>query len=62
MSGMPTRSVTRSAIRSGTRSGDTDRKGYSVAGVARNRRDVIGCGDKIVGDCTSSITVLGITE
>lgn len=41
---------TRSAIRSGTRSGDTDRTGYSVAGVARSSRDVMGCGARIVGD------------
>lgn len=32
----------RLAMRSGTRSGETDRTGYSVAGVARRRREVVG--------------------
>jgi hypothetical protein len=44
-------------MRSGTRSasGETERSGYSAAGdEARSRRDVVGCGDTMVGDCTSS--------
>lgn len=32
----------RDAILSGTRSGETDRMGYSVAGVALRRREVVG--------------------
>lgn len=43
----------RSAMRSGTRStsGETDRTGYSVAGEeARSRREVVGCGDRMVGE------------
>lgn len=32
----------REAIQSGTRSGETDRTGYSVAGVARSSREVAG--------------------
>lgn len=47
-------------MRSGTRSGDTDRTGYSVAGVARRRREVVGCGERIVGEETSSIRVEGM--
>jgi hypothetical protein len=47
------------AILSGTSSGETDRTGYSVAGVARSKRDVVGCGERIVGDETSSTRVWG---
>lgn len=49
----------REAMRSGTRSGETDRTGYSVAGVARSRREVVGCGARMVGEATSSTFVRG---
>lgn len=46
-------------MRSGMSSGDTERTGYSVAGVARRSRDVVGWGDRMVGEATSSTLVLG---
>lgn len=49
----------REAMRSGTKSGDTERMGYSVAGVARSRRDVVGWGEWMVGEETSSTLVWG---
>lgn len=57
----------RSAILSlmSSMSGDTERTGYSFAGeVARRSREVVGCGDRMVGDWdevgeTSSTTVVG---
>lgn len=48
------------AILSGTKSGDTERTGYSAAGVARSRRDVVGWGARMVGDVTSSTLVRGM--
>jgi hypothetical protein len=50
----------REAIRSGMSSGETERMGYSVAGVARRSLEVVGCGDRIVGEVTSSTLVFGI--
>lgn len=50
----------REAMRSGTRSGDTERMGYSVAGVARRRREVVGWGAWMVGEETSSMVVCGM--
>lgn len=47
----------RSAMRSlmSSMSGETERTGYSFAGeVARRKRDVVGWGDRIVGDCCAS--------
>lgn len=49
----------REAIRSGTNSGETDRNGYSDAGVARRSRDVVGCGARMVGESTSSTLARG---
>lgn len=38
--------------------GDRDRRGYSVAGVARRRREVVGCGERMVGAGYSSVTIV----
>jgi len=50
----------REAMRSGTSSGETERMGYSAAGVARRRREVVGCGEWMVGELTSSTLVCGM--
>lgn len=40
-----------SAILSGTKSGETERTGYSFAGLeARRKREVVGWGQRMVGD------------
>jgi hypothetical protein len=38
--------------------GERERSGYSVAGVARSRREVVGCGEWIVGAGNSSVTIV----
>lgn len=44
-------SAMRSAILSGTKSGETERTGYSLAGLeARRNREVVGCGERMVGE------------
>lgn len=49
----------REAMRSGMRSGDTERMGYSVAGVAPRSLEVVGWGARIVGEEASSSLVWG---
>lgn len=39
---------------------ERERTGYSVAGEARSRREVVGCGWRMVGVSTSSMRVIGI--
>jgi hypothetical protein len=42
----------------GSGEGERERTGYSVAGVARSRREVVGCGEWIVGAGNSSVTMV----
>lgn len=44
------------AVKSGE--GERERSGYSVAGVARSRREVVGCGERIVEPGNSSVTMV----
>ncbi len=56
-------SFIRDAMRSGIKSGEgeRDRTGYSAAGVARSKREVVGCGEGMVEGGNSSVTmVVGI--
>lgn len=50
----------REAIRSGMSSGETERMGYSVAGVAPSSREVVGWGCRMVGEETVSMRVSGM--
>jgi hypothetical protein len=43
---------------SGVGEGERDRSGYSVAGVARSRREVVGCGEWMVEAGNSSVTMV----
>jgi hypothetical protein len=44
------------AVKSGD--GERERRGYSVAGVARSRRDVVGWGERMVEAGNSSVTMV----